>query len=166
MDARTTRLAFIGIGAFVGLLLVAVIAMSRTGTDRPEETSTTQAGGQAVSTDAPVSQASRVQAQARLQTGLSVAVVSFAEGGSYTGFNAAVASALDPTLGWVDGAPPAAASVDAVYIASAADLGVVLGAMASTGEFLCVQQDGATTSYGVGTTWDEARAACTSPTWP
>jgi hypothetical protein len=164
MDQRTMRLAFVGIGGFVGLLLVAVLMMSRSSATRPEEATTTQP--QAVSTDAPISQASRAQAEARLQTALSVAVATFAEGGSYTGFDATVAEPYDPTTTWVDGAPPPSGAADAVYIVSAADLGVVLGTMSSSGEFLCVQQDGATTSYGVGTTWDEARAACTSPSWP
>jgi hypothetical protein len=164
MDQRTMRLAFVGIGAFVVLLLVAVIAMSRSTGSRPEETAPTQ--GQAVSTDAPISQASRAQAQARLGSALSVAVASFAEGGSYTGFNAEVAEPYEPTIDWVDGPPPATASASAVYIASAAGLGVVLGAISSNGEFLCAQQVGATTSYGVGATWEEARAACTSPSWP
>ena len=103
-------------------------------------------------------------AQSNLRNGVAAADTWFTDGDTYTGFNAAAAVLIEPSLVWVDGV--AGAVVGTVYI-HAATTGnvVVLNAISASGTTYCFTKDvGAAGGQNQGNVAATSHATCTG-TW-
>jgi hypothetical protein len=106
-------------------------------------TASPTAGASLAPTD-PGGRANDVQAQAALNSAITVARLHHAETGSYTGFDAQVAAGYDPSVAYTSG--PASPGV--VSIRGVTPTTVVLATATTSGTYLCIAASGDAVSYG------------------
>jgi len=124
-------------------------------------------------------------AESNLRNALVTAKTYFTDADTYTGFNAAAAAPLEPSLSWLDNAALAAMVINKVYIncagtactgeAAAARPGaLVMSAMSASGNTFCIGDMSATGGTVTGTVFGKAAApgalavstcAVTGATW-
>jgi type IV pilus assembly protein PilA len=98
-------------------------------------------------------------AESNLRNGIAAAKTFFTDGDTYTAFDAAAGTAIEPSLQWVDGA---AVVVQDVGIQGVAADTVQLTAMSASGVFYCLEDvSTAGTTYGQGADNAAALADCT-----
>ena len=113
-------------------------------TGASEDPGTGVSGGQAPVD--PIGKASDIQAQAILSNAIRSAQVSFAENGTYQGFDAAVAGQYDPSTTYTSG--PAAVGV--VSVRGVTPTTVVMVTATQDGTFLCVAAEAEVVTFGRG----------------
>ena len=96
-------------------------------------------------------------AQSNLRNGLAAAKAFYTDGETYTGFNAAAGTAIEPSLNWVGAGAPVAGNV---HVQAASGTSAVLSAASQSGATFCIGDNAGATTYG-----DDAQpasaAACT-----
>ena len=84
-------------------------------------------------------------AQSDLRNALVTAKVYFTEGGTYSGFDPAVAGSIEPSLSWKGNEP---ASSNAVSINVAQDSLLVFSTKSESGQAFCIADDSSVVTYG------------------
>jgi type IV pilus assembly protein PilA len=102
-------------------------------------------------------------AQSDLRNGLAAAKTYFTDGDTYTGFDAAAALAIEPSLNWVDGAPAAGATPPELGINNATGPDVGLGRISDSGNTFCIA-DNASSAATPGTTFGTDETATDTST--
>jgi type IV pilus assembly protein PilA len=105
-------------------------------------------------------------AQSNLRNGMAAAKTFFTDNDVYTGFNAAAAGAIEPSITWVAATSPAVGEVDIQAVTSAT---VLLVAQSASGNFYCIYDSatGPGTTYGTGANFAavDTAAECASASW-
>jgi type IV pilus assembly protein PilA len=94
-------------------------------------------------------------AQSNLRNGLAAAKTFFTDADSYTGFDAATAATIEPSLDWTDNTLS-----NGVEINEATDMEVVLSAVSQSSAEFCIADDSSDT--GSGTTYGQDAGAATA----
>ncbi|MGA9160874.1 MAG: prepilin-type N-terminal cleavage/methylation domain-containing protein [Actinomycetota bacterium] len=103
-------------------------------------------------------------AQSNLRNGLAAAKTFFTDSDSYLGFDAAAGTAIEPSVGWVNGATPTVGQVGIDPASTATQVELV--AQSASGTWFCVKDVSTTgTTYGRGASEAAATGACNQPKW-
>jgi type IV pilus assembly protein PilA len=103
-------------------------------------------------------------AQTNLRNALTTAKTFFSDNDTYTAFNAAAGTGIEPALTWSDATP--AAAVGSVYVSKVTATSVTLTAKSASGTFYCVRDDAtATQTLGNGIDATVVANACPSNGW-
>src|SRR6266568_699588 len=98
-------------------------------------------------------------AESNLRNGIAAAKTFFTDGDTYTAFDAAAGTTIEPSLQWVDGA---AVVVQDVGVQGVGATTVQLTALSGSGTFYCLGDDStAGTTYGQGASNAAALTDCT-----
>jgi len=105
-------------------------------------------------------------AQSNLRNGIAAAKTFFTDADIYTGFTAAVAGGIEPSMTWVTAVSPAVGSVDIQAVTAAS---VLLVAQSASGNFYCIYDvsTGPGTTFGTGANFAavDTAAECANPAW-
>ena len=77
--------------------------------------------------------------QTNLRNALTASKTYFSDSDTYTGFNAAAGTTIEPSLTWSDGTP--AAVVGTVYVSKVTATTVTLTGKSASGNFYCIKDD-------------------------